>query len=96
MPYGTPPTFRGKVEKNAISYDTSLFANANQAVLDNVSAYNDINGSEIGIKNGRGTINERNDGWALVTLPGGESAFWVKESALSFDFDMQIEDVDPY
>jgi hypothetical protein len=96
VPYGTPATLRGKVERNAISYDISLFASANQAVLDNVSAYDDINGIEVGLKNGRGTISERNDGWALITLPGGEPAFWVKESALSFDFDMPIEDVDPY
>ncbi len=92
LPHGDAQLIRGKVDKTAISYDTSLFEKANQANLHDVTVYDGINGNKIGQKNQPGFIDERKDGWALISFPGGE-VFWVKESDLSFNFDMQVDDL---
>ncbi|MDD3137732.1 MAG: hypothetical protein PHX08_02010 [Lachnospiraceae bacterium] len=91
LPYGDLPQVRGKVAKDMISYDTSLFKKANQVYLKNATVYDTINGNKIDHKTGAGIVEDRKDGWALVSFPGGDRSFWIKENELTYLFDAQIE-----
>lgn len=93
LPYGDIPHIEGKVDKNAISYDSNLFETANQAYLKDATVYDGINGNAIEQKSGVGSIEKRKDGWALMSFPGGADSVWVKESDLSYNFDSLVETV---
>lgn len=93
--FGDIPFIRGTINKNKLSYDTSLFVNnANQAIINGVMGYDDINGNEKGIQYGTGIILERKEDWVRIHLPMEESDLWFKSDSLSYKFDTTIIDIE--
>jgi hypothetical protein len=85
MSFGDPPRFRGHVAKSDVSFDPSLFVNANQCILVDAIGF-DADGNEVGIFNISGVILERRDGMILVTIPSSNDSVWFNEADARFDF----------
>lgn len=93
--FGDIPLIRGTIEKNKLSYDTSIFDdNSNQAIVNDAMSYDGIDGDEKGVQYGIGKILEREEGWTRISIPMQESDLWFKSDSLSYEFDTLVIDIE--
>jgi hypothetical protein len=81
----------GYIPKNAISFDERLFENANQGRIIDAMTYNSIDGRELGLRSGIGSVRRRENGWIQLAFPGREE-FWIRRESLRFDLAQEVLD----
>ena len=80
------------IPKNAISFDERLFENGNQGRIIDAMTYNSIDGRELGLRTGTGSVQRRENGWIQLTFPSGEEPFWIRRESLRFDLAQEVLD----
>jgi len=90
--HGDVPAPIAYIPKNAISFNERLFENANQGRIIDAMTYNSIDGRELGLRTGTGSVQRREDGWIQLTFPSGEEPFWIRRESLRFDLAQEVLD----
>jgi len=90
--HGDVPRPIAYIPKDDISFDERLFENANHGRIINAMTYNSIDGRELGLRTGTGSVQRREDGWIQLTFPSGEEPFWIRRESLRFDLAQEVLD----
>ncbi len=94
IPYGEYPYIHGEVKKSLVSFDSTLFASANQGYLDNKVYYDKINGKPMAEGMiGTIVINQRKDGWISFYEIDVTKELWVKEEDVTYNIPTIVYDL---